>query len=71
MNIKLDPTTKADLRELTRLMNARKVESVPPMTIAALAGMLLKDAAMVVSRPGCCEASNLYQVLVSHGYLHG
>lgn len=39
-----------------------------PLTPASLLEMLAEDAGMVITRPGCWEASNLHQVLVSHGY---
>lgn len=42
-----------------------------PLTPAKLLAMLAEDAGMVITRPGCWEASNLEQVLVSHGYANG
>lgn len=39
-----------------------------PLTPAQLLTMLAEDAGMVITRPGCWEASNMHQVLVSHGY---
>lgn len=38
------------------------------LTVNSLVRMLSEDAAMVISRPGCWEASNIAQVLNSHGY---
>ncbi len=38
------------------------------LTPASLLAMLAEDAGMVITRPGCWEASNMHQVLVSHGY---
>lgn len=38
------------------------------LTPAKLLAMLAEDAGMVVTRPGCWEASNMHQVLTSHGY---
>lgn len=38
------------------------------LTIAGLVAMLAEDAAMVVSRPGSWEGSNMHSVLTSHGY---
>jgi hypothetical protein len=38
------------------------------LTPAKLLAMLAEDVGMVVTRPGCWEASNMYQVLSSHGY---
>lgn len=39
-----------------------------PLTVAGLFSMLAEDVGMVESRPGCWEASNMAQVLISHGY---
>ncbi len=33
-----------------------------------LLAMLVEDAAMVITRPGSWEGSNMAQVLMSHGY---
>lgn len=38
------------------------------LTPAELLAMLAEDAGMVITRPGCWEAANLYQALASHGY---
>jgi hypothetical protein len=38
------------------------------LTPAKLLSMLAEDAGMVITRPGCWEASNMHQVLTSHGY---
>ncbi len=38
------------------------------LTSSGLLSMLAEDAGMVITRPGCWEASNMHQVLVSHGY---
>ena len=38
------------------------------LTPSKLLAMLAEDAGMVITRPGCWEAANLDQVLVSHGY---
>lgn len=38
------------------------------LTPASLLAMLAEDAGMVITRPGCWEASNMRQALVSHGY---
>lgn len=38
------------------------------LTISKLLAMLAEDAAMVISRPGSWEGSNMAQVLQSHGY---
>lgn len=39
-----------------------------PLTLSGLLAMLAEDAGMVITRPGCWEASNMHQVLASHGY---
>ncbi|WP_372169209.1 hypothetical protein [Xanthomonas axonopodis] len=39
-----------------------------PLTVAGLLAMLAEDVGMVETRPGCWEASNMAQVLASHGY---
>jgi len=39
-----------------------------PLTVAGLLAMLAEDVGMVETRPGCWEASNMAQVLTSHGY---
>lgn len=38
------------------------------LTASKLLAMLAEDAAMVMSRPGSWEGSNMAQVLQSHGY---
>lgn len=38
------------------------------LTKNRLLSMLAEDAGLVMTRPGCWEASNMHQVLVSHGY---
>lgn len=39
-----------------------------PLTVSGLFAMLADDVGMVETRPGCWEASNMHQVLASHGY---
>lgn len=39
------------------------------LSVSALMEMLAEDAAMVISRPGSWEGSNMAQVFSSHGYL--
>lgn len=39
-----------------------------PLTVSGALAMLAEDLGMVESRPGCWEASNMAQVLASHGY---
>ncbi|MDP1651217.1 MAG: hypothetical protein Q8L56_00675 [Rhodocyclaceae bacterium] len=38
------------------------------LSVSAMMGMLAEDAAMVISRPGSWEGSNMAQVFSSHGY---
>jgi len=38
------------------------------LTGAQLLAMLAEDAAMMMTRPGCWEASNMRDLLASHGY---
>lgn len=38
------------------------------LTLESLLAMLVDDAAMVMTRPGSWEGSNMAQVLMSHGY---
>lgn len=38
------------------------------LTVSKLLAMLAEDAAMVISRPGSWEGSNMAQVFQSHGY---
>ena len=39
-----------------------------PLDMIVLAGMLMEDVALTVSRPGSWEGANMGQVLTSHGY---
>lgn len=39
-----------------------------PLDVKALMTMLAEDAAMVITRPGSWEGSNMAQVFSSHGY---
>lgn len=38
------------------------------LTVSTLISMLAEDAAMIISRPGSWEGSNMAQVFQSHGY---
>ena len=38
------------------------------LTLSKVLAMLAEDAAMVISRPGSWEGSNMAQVFQSHGY---
>ena len=39
-----------------------------PLTVSGALAMLAEDLGMIETRPGCWEASNMAQVLASHGY---
>ena len=39
-----------------------------PLTVDGLIAMLVEDAAMVISRPGSWEGSNMERVFAGHGY---
>ncbi len=58
------------LQNLTseKLDSANTFNSHGKLTLNKLAEMLLEDAAMVISRPGSWEGSNMADVLRSHGY---
>lgn len=59
-------------RNIGRLFSiANDPQNVRPngdLNIGSLVEMLLDDCALVVTRPGCWEASNMAAVLTSHGY---
>lgn len=38
------------------------------LSVSAMLSMLAEDAAMVITRPGSWEGSNMAQVFSSHGY---
>lgn len=38
------------------------------LSVSAMMAMLAEDAAMVITRPGSWEGSNMAQVFSSHGY---
>ena len=72
IQIEIDDQTANNLAELVRRINANAgpepFNSHGPLTVKKLAGMLLEDAGMVISRPGSWEGSNMVDVLRSHGY---
>jgi hypothetical protein len=39
-----------------------------PLTLTSVLRMLAEDAAMVISRPGSWDGSNMAEVFCSHGY---
>ncbi|WP_186059716.1 MULTISPECIES: hypothetical protein [Burkholderia] len=69
ITISVPESTAEALKQLTSYANTN-VETTTHgrLTVPLLLGMLAEDAAMVVTRPGCWEASNMSQVLYSHGY---
>jgi hypothetical protein len=60
-----------DISRLIELANNSEFNTHGKLSFEALARMLLEDAALVTRRPGCWEASNMAQVLASHGYETG
>lgn len=49
--------------------NGQRAESSHgPLTLAALAALLLEDVALAVRRPGSWEGANMGTVLAAHGY---
>lgn len=50
------------------LANMSDANTHGTLSLEQLTKMLLEDVAMVVRRPGCWEATNMAQVLTSHGY---
>jgi hypothetical protein len=49
-------------------MNQTDCNSHGALDLQRLAGMLMQDVALAVSRPGSWEGANMYQLLSSHGY---
>jgi len=73
ITIQISSATAQNLEELAaRCTVAHKhrdgFNSHGPLTVASLISMLAEDAAMVITRPGSWEGSNMAQVLSSHGY---
>jgi hypothetical protein len=69
MNIKLDKLKAGFLkRYLATISPADGFCTHGPLTVETLIEMLLDDVIMTTTRPGCWEASNMAQVLISHGY---
>jgi hypothetical protein len=67
--MKIDPNTRQTLNNfLADITPADGYCTHGPLTVTKLAEMLLEDVAMIATRPGCWEASNMAQVLSSHGY---
>ncbi|MFA7238876.1 MAG: hypothetical protein WC091_02095 [Sulfuricellaceae bacterium] len=77
ITITISESTAQTIAELVKACNlANKVPegsrngftSHGTLTPARLLTMLAEDVGMVITRPGSWEASNMHQVLVSHGY---
>lgn len=73
ITITISEATAAALADLAMKCTEADVErkgatTHGPLTPASLLAMLAEDAGMVITRPGCWEASNMRQALVSHGY---
>lgn len=71
--IEVSDDTAARLAELAKLCTAADKErggatTHGELTVSGLLAMLADDAAMVLTRPGSWEGSNMATVLTSHGY---
>lgn len=71
--IQVSEETADNLRELAACCTRENIRrdgytTHGALSASALMAMLAEDAAMVVGRPGSWEASNMAQVLSSHGY---
>ncbi|MCW3699898.1 hypothetical protein [Burkholderia cenocepacia] len=72
-SIAVSDATAASLRELAARCTRENKRSEGftshgDLTPETLLEMLAEDAAMVISRPGSWEGSNMAQVFSSHGY---
>lgn len=73
ITITIDENTCTLLAELAKACTAADgarsgATTHGPLTPVRLLAMLAEDAAMVISRPGSWEGSNMAQVFSSHGY---
>lgn len=73
ITITIDENTCTLLAELAKACTAEDAARKGMTTHGALSpskllAMLAEDAAMVISRPGSWEGSNMAQVFSSHGY---
>ena len=69
LTITLTALEEESLDRLLVSCNRSECSSHGQLTLTRLTAMLLQDAALVVTRPGSWEGSNMAQVLHSHGYL--
>ena len=73
IEIEVSDETAAQLAELAARCTEIDKErdggtSHGPLAIESLVAMLVEDAAMVITRPGSWEGSNMHTVLTAHGY---
>ena len=68
LTITLTALEEDSLEKLLLACNRSACSSHGELTLTRLTVMLLQDAALVVTRPGSWEGSNMAQVLHSHGY---
>lgn len=69
IEITLDSQLEASLQRFLRAAGSTDESTHGPLTIAALAEMLLDDVALTVTRPGCWEANAMARLLGGHGYV--
>lgn len=65
ITIEVSQEDAESIRELCRRTKGNEWGGLTPKTLCQ---MLMEDAAMVISRPGSWEGSNMRDVLRSHGY---
>jgi hypothetical protein len=69
MNVKIEKHQREFLkRYVASISPANGCCTHGPLNIERLIEMLLDDVQMTATRPGCWEAANMAQVLISHGY---
>lgn len=73
LTVEVSDDTAARLKELAQRCSEIDKErsggtTHGELTAKALLAMLAEDAAMILSRPGSWEASNMATVFASHGY---
>ena len=68
IEITLNSQAQAALRRFLRTVGSTDESTHGPLTIPALAEMLLEDVALTMTRPGCWEASAMATLLHGHGY---
>lgn len=68
IEITLDSQVQAAVQRFLRAAGSTDESTHGPLTIAALAEMLIEDVALTMTRPGCWEASAMAALLRGHGY---